>query len=102
MSERYRRSQLLLEPEQHQKMREIAEREGRSISDVARGLIESGLERMAKDEQARFERNAAALDGLREIREAAQGRYGIYAGDLLSEVRAQREEALDKIKRQEA
>ncbi len=102
MSERYRRSQLLLEPEQHERMREIAEREGRSISDVARGLIESGLKRLAADEQARFERSAAALDGLREIREAAQARYGIYSGDLLSEVRAQREEALDKVKGQEA
>jgi hypothetical protein len=99
MGERYHRSQLLLEPEQHERMRRIAEREGRSISDVARGLIGIGLKALARDEKARTHRRAKALEQLSEIREAALARHGIYEGDLVAEVRSERERNLDQVRR---
>jgi hypothetical protein len=102
MGERYHRSQLLLEPEQHERMRRIAEREGRSISDVARGLIGIGLKMLARDEKARTKRRAKALAGLSEIREAALARHGVYEGDLVAEVRSERESNLDQVRRGDA
>jgi hypothetical protein len=102
MGERYHRSQLLLEPEQHERMRRIAEREGRSISDVARGLIGIGLKMLARDEKARTQRRAKALDRLSEIREAVLARHGIYEGDLVAEVRSEREGNLDQVRRGDA
>jgi hypothetical protein len=102
MGERYHRSQLLLEPEQHERMRRIAEREGRSISDVARGLIGIGLKALARDEKARAQRSARALEHLSEIREAALARHGVYEGDLVAEVRSERERNLDQVRRGDA
>ncbi len=38
------RTQILLEPEQHQALVEIARRENRSLSDVVRGMVKKQLE----------------------------------------------------------
>jgi hypothetical protein len=102
MGERYHRSQLLLEPEQHERMRRIAEREGRSISSVARVLIGIGLKALARDEKARTQRRAKALDRLSEIREAVLARHGVYEGDLVAEIRSERESNLDQVRRGDA
>ncbi len=99
MGERYHRAQILLEPEQHRQLRQIAEREGRSISDVARQLIANALEVAANLEAARALRRAQALERLSAIREAAHSRYGVYQGDLVAEARAEREETLDRARR---
>ncbi len=40
---RYHRTQLLLDPEQHQDLEEIARREHRSVSDVVREMIDAQL-----------------------------------------------------------
>lgn len=97
MGERYHRAQILLEPEQHDRMRHIASREDRSISDVAREVIEVGLEALAREEEARAKRRRLALDHLHEIREAAKARYGVYAGDLVEEARAERERQSEEV-----
>ncbi|HKP51093.1 MAG TPA: ribbon-helix-helix protein, CopG family [Chloroflexia bacterium] len=39
MGERLYRTQILLEPEQHKALAELAKREGRSISDVVREIL---------------------------------------------------------------
>ncbi|MDX1599875.1 MAG: hypothetical protein R3191_00015 [Anaerolineales bacterium] len=101
MAERYHRAQLLLEPEQHDRMRHIARREDRSISAVAREVIGIGLSVLAKDEQARAERRELALAQLHEIREGAQARYGEYQGDLVDEVRSDRSRRLDAVRKQD-
>jgi len=99
MAERYHRAQILLDPGQHRVLREIAEREGRSISAVAREVIEAGLQGLASDESARQERRAQALERLAQLRGAAHAAYGVYRGDLVAEVRADRERALDRARR---
>ena len=102
MPERYHRSQLLLEPEQYEKMRELAREQGRSISQVARDLIDLGLEALRQDREERARRQEAALRCLRAIREAAAARYGVYDGDLLAEVRAEREASDERVRKGEA
>lgn len=42
------RTQLLLEPEQHKALAEIARREKRSLSDVVRGMLQKQLEERKK------------------------------------------------------
>jgi hypothetical protein len=86
------RAQLLLEPEQHQALAEIARREGRSISDLVRDIVRQHLaEREEEDQQAR------ALQALKDLAQTCtrlREEHGVYDGDLVAEVRAEREEEL--------
>ncbi len=95
MAERLYRAQLLLQPSQHQRLREIAEREGKSISEVARGVIHRGLESMTEDEDALRSHQAAALGKLRAIRETVRDEYGVFEGNLVAEARQDREEGME-------
>ena len=99
MAEPYYRAQLLLEPEQHQRLRRIAKREGRSISDVAREVVGIGLETLAADDEARARRRALALGHLDQIREAVRSRHGVFEGDLLGEARREREATMDRARK---
>lgn len=95
MSGNYHRAQILLEPDQHRKLRQIAERQGRSISDLAREIVSSGLQAMAEAEEASSARWVEVQRRLRVIRDAAHARKGVYQGDLVGEIRAERGEELD-------
>ena len=75
MATRLHRTQILLEPEQHSKLAEIARREGRSISDVVRTMLEQQLQQRdqdveAQDVEAIRNRRLAALERIREHKEA--------------------------------
>jgi hypothetical protein len=94
------RAQLLLELEQHQALAEIAQREGRSISDLVREIVRQHL--VEKDEAARKHREMQAIEELTQIRERLKEEHGVYQGDLLAEVRAEREEEVERIWRGEA
>ena len=81
------RVQILLEAKQRRALARIAKREGRSVSDVLREMVELGLEqRLQKSEQWK-----QALRRLRQVREANQLR-GMYKGDLVAEARAERDQ----------
>jgi hypothetical protein len=99
MAERYYRAQILLEPKQHDHLKEIAEREDRSISDVAREMIGRGLKDRERDLQSRLQQGRKALEQLHEIQQQVFEKHGVYQGDLVAEVRSEREEALDEIQR---
>jgi metal-responsive CopG/Arc/MetJ family transcriptional regulator len=88
------RTQLLLESEQHQALAEIAQREGRSISELVREILREHL--VERDQKARKEQELRALEGLTRIRERLQQQYGVYRGDLLGEARAEREEEIER------
>jgi predicted DNA-binding protein len=65
------RVQILLPPEKHKVLAEIARSEGRSISNLIREIIEKELEHRkltANDDEAR-ERRLAALERIRQHRE---------------------------------
>ena len=93
------RAQLLLEPEQHQALAEIAGQEGRSISDLVREIVRQHL--AERDEQARKQSELQALEALVSIRKAVQEERGVYQGDFLAEVRAERDEDVERVWRGE-
>jgi hypothetical protein len=93
------RAQLLLAPEQHQALAEIARREGRSISDLVREIIQRDL---AEREQATWKRRETqAIEELARIRETLRETHGDYPGNLVAEVRAEREAEMERLWRGE-
>ncbi len=93
MSEPMHRAQILLEPRQRQKLGEIARRQGRSISAVARDAIDAGL-KILEGENEVWERRAHVLADLRALREKQPF---VYEGDLIGEARQEREDEMDEI-----
>lgn len=100
MAERLYRAQILLEKEQHEVLAEMAEAQDRSISDLVREIIDDYLSQQEKEDQ--LERELQALRRLREIREEARQRYGVYQGDLIHEVRDERDQDMERIWKGEA
>lgn len=84
------RTQLLLEPEQHRALAEMARQADRSMSDVAREILRQAL--VEKEKEARQQRAAAAMQRLNQLCEAAAP----YAGDPIAEARIEREHQVDK------
>lgn len=62
------RAQILLYPEQHDALAEIAQRDGTSISDIVRTAIEAWLEERRQDES--MHRRLEALDTIQAHRQA--------------------------------
>ncbi len=94
------RTQLLLESEQHQTLAEIAQREGRSISELVREILREHLSE--RDQETQKQQEIQALEKLAQIRERLEQQYGVYQGDLLAEVRAEREEEIERTWRGDA
>jgi Arc/MetJ-type ribon-helix-helix transcriptional regulator len=93
------RAQILLESEQHEALAAIAHGEGRSISELVREIVRQHL--AERDDQAQRLGELRALEGLVRIRKGVQEARGVYQGDLLAEVRAEREEDLERMWRGE-
>ena len=94
------RAQILLEPEQHAALAEVARREDRSLSDLVREIVNKWLEE--QDRQAKLTRELQALEELTRMRLAIQEEHGIYTGDLLEEARVERDEDMNRVWRGEA
>lgn len=88
------RAQLLLESEQHQALAEIAEQEGRSISDLVREIVRQHL--AERRQQAQQLTALQAIERLTQIRARLQEEHGMYQGDPLAEVRAEWEEDVER------
>jgi hypothetical protein len=69
MAESLHRTQILLEPEQHQALVELARREGRSVSDIVRELLREQLEQRKRVSQSVTQRRLEALARVRRHRE---------------------------------
>lgn len=88
------RAQILLESEQHQALAQIAEQEGRSISDLVREIVEQHLaERRQQDQQATA---LQAVERLTQIRTKLQEERGMYQADPLAEVRAEWDQDVER------
>ena len=70
------RAQILLEPEQHAALAEIAQNENRSISDLVREIVRQWLDE--QDRNAQIVRELQALDELTQMRLAIQEQHGVY------------------------
>lgn len=76
MTTRMHRTQILLEPEQHRTLTDLARREGRSLSDIIREFVQVQLDQREQDHALRRERQLAALDRIRTHRQAVAARLG--------------------------
>lgn len=94
------RAQILLEPEQHEALAQAARRENRSISDLVREIVSEWLAQ--HDRETKRQRELKALDELTRLRLKIQEEHGIYTGNLIEEVRAERDEDMDRVWRGEA
>ncbi len=94
MGQRMQRTQLLLEPEQHRALAEIARQEGRSISDVVREMVQRQIEQRRESARADRERRLAALGRIRRHRDQAIERRGgrLIDLDVVALIRQAREE----------
>ncbi len=90
MAQKYR-AQILLEPEQHKTLQEIAYSEGHSISEVAREVIRLGLDALETDSEKLWSKRMAALAELEKIRQEIQEEKGVYQGNLVHEARNERQ-----------
>jgi predicted DNA-binding protein len=73
MVERLYRTQILLEPEQHKALTEIARQQGRSMSDVVREMITRQLQQQEQEIQAE---RLQALEQIRQRRAQILARRG--------------------------
>lgn len=96
----YYRAQILLEPEQHRTLSELAEREGRSISELVRESVQAYL--VERERETERERRMKALDSLTKLRERIQARYGVLDVDLVAEVREERDRDNERVWRGES
>lgn len=74
MAQRVYRAQLLLQPEIHRRLRQIAEQENRSISDVSRELLEEALNRREQERSVRLQSLRAAHAVAQRILQEREGR----------------------------
>jgi len=93
------RAQILLEPEQHRALAEIARSDNQSISAIVRESVRQYLARRARDVQSR--REMQAFGALTQTRRKIQERHGVYQGDPLAEIRAEREQDMERVWRGE-
>ena len=69
------RAQILLEPGQHQALTEIAQKEGRSLSDLVREIVRQYL--TERDREVQRQRGIQAIEALTQIRKQIQAQHGV-------------------------
>ena len=95
MGERMYRAQILLEPEQHKALADLAERRGTSISQVVRQIVGQYL----VERETELEQQLAALDRIRELRARITARRGgqpldVDMAALIEEMRDERDQEI--------
>jgi len=88
------RAQILLEPDQHQALSEIADQRQQSISHVVREIVQDYLVERDLDEQQRQE--IQAIQALAELRRSIQNQRGLVTEDLLADARQERSVELEQ------
>ena len=96
MARRMYRTQILLEPEQHQTLAAIARREGRSVSDLLREMVRDQLDQRKEAADAALERQLAALERIRRHRNMIIAQRGghpleLDVVELIDQMRAERD-----------
>ncbi|NEO55197.1 MAG: hypothetical protein F6K54_20220 [Okeania sp. SIO3B5] len=92
---------LVLEPEQYNALFQLATQKHQTVSEVAVEVVRLGLETLKQrgdgtsDEGDREYQKA--LECLNSLRAEIQQTHGIYSGDLVAEVRTEREEQIERI-----
>jgi predicted DNA-binding ribbon-helix-helix protein len=89
------RTRILLEPEPHNALVEIAHQEECSISDLVRRIVSQYLRERARD--AERQRAVQSLERLTNIRKKIEQQSGIYQGDVIAEARAEQDEQMELV-----
>jgi predicted HicB family RNase H-like nuclease len=93
------RTHILLKPEQQKALVEIAQQEGRSVSDLAREIIQQGIDERQKQQEELRAQRLATLEKLRLLRESILARRGgkPFDLDVVQLIKEMREERVDDI-----
>jgi hypothetical protein len=78
----------------HARLVRYAAREGIGLSQAARRALDAGLPVL---ERGSLPEALEALEVLRRIREEVRARYGVLQGDLVNQVREERERQMDQV-----
>ncbi len=70
------RAQILLDPQQHRVLRDMARRQHRSISSVVRDLISNQLIELKKEEDNQIRHHLAVIDRIEEHKRVVLARRG--------------------------
>ncbi len=97
MAERMQRTQILLEPKQHQQLSQLAQSENRSMSDVIREMLDAQLELRNREASELLQRRVAALQRIAAHHQAIlEKRNGeplpIPVQQLIDQMREERDE----------
>ncbi len=92
MAEKLCRAQIMLEKRQHEALAEEAKQEGKSISELVRGIVETHLEGRRQEE---IQKRLAGLERVRQLREKILERRGgrpldIDFTEVINEIREER------------
>jgi predicted transcriptional regulator len=82
------RAQILLEPEQHRALLALAEREGRSMSDLVREAVAEYV--VDKTAEAEIQQSLDAIEQLATIRQKLEAEFGLFPADLIEQIREER------------
>ena len=74
MTARMQRTQILLDPEQHRALTDLARADGRSLSDIVREFIQAQLALREHERKIRRQRQLAGLEQIRAHRQALLAR----------------------------
>jgi hypothetical protein len=90
------RAQILLDPQQHRALRDIAKRQGRSISSVVREMISDQLVRMREEQDSQVRNHLAVIDRIRDHKMAELDKRGsrpiaVDIAKIIEENRAERD-----------
>ena len=95
MSEKMVRAQILIYPDQHKMIRQIAERENRSISEVSRELLTYALQGYENESQIRLDNIHSADKVSESILQKRQGHMiELDSVELLKQARQERTDEL--------
>jgi len=93
------RTQILLEPEQLQKLSELAKHEQRTLSDLVREMLQLQLERCQQNETALLRRRLDALERIQQHRQQILRRRAgrpleLTPNNLVDQMRDERDDEL--------
>jgi hypothetical protein len=81
----------------HARLVRYAAREGIGLSQAARRALDAGLPVLERGSLPDPTAALEALEVLRRIREEVRARYGVLQGDLVNQVREERERQMDQV-----
>lgn len=93
MTEQAQGFQVLLDSQQYETIAQLASLQNRTISDVVQQVVRLGLEALQEQKQQRQE----ALNCLESLRQEIYQTHGMYPGDIVAEIRAQREKDIEQM-----